>query len=68
MRSATSLDTGTTEPVGQNLTKLVRRCDNIGGDARIEIGVHNPKGVQLGNMMPTNLQGEGGRGSCLYAG
>lgn len=38
------------------LTQFVRRCNNVGWNARIQIGVHYSQRIQLSNMMPSYLQ------------
>lgn len=39
------------------LTQLVGRCDNVSGNTRVQIGVHDAEGVQLGHVVPSDLQG-----------
>lgn len=40
------------------LTQLVGGGDNVSGDTRVQIGVHDAEGVQLGHVVPSDLQGE----------
>uniref|UniRef100_A0A146YLN3 Uncharacterized protein n=1 Tax=Fundulus heteroclitus TaxID=8078 RepID=A0A146YLN3_FUNHE len=37
--------------------QLVGGCDNVGGDTRVQISVHDAEGVQLGHMVPPDLIG-----------
>lgn len=39
------------------LTQLVGGGDNVSGDARVQISVHDAEGVQLGHVVPSDLQG-----------
>lgn len=39
------------------LTQLVGGGDNVSGNARVQISVHDAEGVQLGHVVPTDLQG-----------
>lgn len=41
----------------QRLTQLVGGGDNVSGDTRVQIGVHDAERVQLGHMVPSDLQG-----------
>lgn len=38
------------------LTQLVRRSDNVGRNTRVQISVHDAQRVQLGHMVPSDLQ------------
>ncbi len=42
--------------ISQFLTKFIRWCNNVIGNARIQISIHNPKRVQLSHMVTTYLQ------------
>lgn len=42
---------------GELLTQLVGGCDNVSGNTRVQIGVHDAEGVQLGHVVPSDLQG-----------
>lgn len=39
------------------LTQLVGGCDNVSGNTRVQIGVHDAERVQLGHVVPSDLQG-----------
>lgn len=39
------------------LTQLVGGCDNVSRNARVQIGVHDAQRVQLGHVVPPDLQG-----------
>lgn len=39
------------------LTQLVGGGDNVGGDTRVQISVHDAQRVQLGHVMPSDLKG-----------
>lgn len=39
------------------LTQLVGGGDNVSGDAGVQVGVHDAEGVQLGHVVPPDLQG-----------
>lgn len=54
---ASQPEAGGTPGGAELLTQLVGGGDNVSGDARVQISVHDAERVQLGHVVPSDLKG-----------